>query len=52
MNTNLFRPIGKPKHKFGAIPCERNGKKFPSKLERRYYDKLQILQKTGEVLFF
>ena len=52
MNTNLFRPTGKPKHKFDAIPCERDGKKFPSKLERRYYDKLQILQKAGEVLFF
>jgi hypothetical protein len=40
------------KHKFGAIRCERDGRKFPSKLERSYYDKLQILQKTGEVLFF
>jgi len=42
----------RPRHKFGAIPCERDGKKFPSKLERSYYDKLLILQKTGEVLFF
>jgi hypothetical protein len=42
----------RPRHKFGAISCERDGKKFPSKLERSYYDKLQILQKTGEIVFF
>ena len=52
MTTHFFRPGGRPKHKFGAISCERDGKKFPSKLERRYYDKLKILQKAGEVLFF
>jgi|LNAP01.1.fsa_nt_gb hypothetical protein len=52
MTIQFFRPKGRPKHKFGAVPCERDGKKFPSKLERRYYDKLQILQKAGEVLFF
>ena len=40
------------RHKFGAIPCERDGKRFPSKLERSYYDRLQLLQKSGEVLFF
>lgn len=40
------------KHKFKASPCERNGIKFPSKLERAYYDKLLLLQKSGEVVFF
>lgn len=42
----------KPKHKFNAIRCERDGKKFPSKLERTYYDRLNILQRSGEVVFF
>jgi len=42
----------KIKHKFGAIRCESNGVKFPSKLEKRYYEKLKILQKTGELVMF
>lgn len=43
----------KPKrHKYGAIKDERDGIKFPSKLEARYYDKLKNLQHVGEVLFF
>lgn len=40
------------KHKFGAIRCERDQKKFPSRLERRYYDQLKIRQASGEVVFF
>ena len=40
------------KHKFKAIRCERDGKKFPSKLEARYYDQLKIRQQSGEVIFF
>jgi len=40
------------RHKFGAIRCERDGIKFPSKLERNYYDQLVLLQKAGNVLFF
>lgn len=40
------------RHKFGAVSCERDQKKFPSKLERRYYDQLKIRQASGEVLFF
>lgn len=39
-------------HKFKAIACERHGIKFPSKLERSYYDLLNQLQKAGKVLFF
>ena len=48
---NQKRP-GAVRHKFGAVRCERDGKKFPSKLERRYYDQLKIRQQNGEVLFF
>jgi len=40
------------KHKFGAIACERDNKKFPSRLERRYYDSLKLRQREGEVVFF
>jgi len=40
------------KHKFKAARCERWGKKFPSKLERAFYEKLVELQEKGEVLFF
>jgi hypothetical protein len=40
------------KHKFNAKPCEADGKKFPSKLERSYYNQLKIRQANGEVLFF
>jgi hypothetical protein len=40
------------KHKFGAVRCERDGQKFPSKLERRYYDMLKLRQSSGEVVFF
>lgn len=39
-------------HKFGAIACERDQKKFPSRLERRYYDLLKMRQSSGDVLFF
>lgn len=40
------------RHKFGAVRCESDGKKFPSKLERNYYNQLVLRQKAGEVLFF
>jgi len=40
------------KHKYNAVRCERDEKKFDSKLERRYYDLLKILQRSGEVIFF
>lgn len=40
------------KHKFKALACEEDGKKFPSKLERAYYNRLKILQNIGEVVFF
>ena len=40
------------KHKFGAKRCERDGVNFQSQLERRYYDQLKLLQRSGDVLFF
>lgn len=40
------------KHKFSAKKCERDGRKFPSLLERRYYDQLKIRERAGDVLFF
>lgn len=40
------------KHKFNAIRCESDGISFSSKAERAYYERLRILQKAGEVLFF
>jgi hypothetical protein len=48
----LIRVKSPIKHKFGAIKCQRDGKKFSSRLERSYYDQLMIRQKAGEVLFF
>lgn len=42
----------KPRHKYHAKITERDGKKFPSKAEARFYDSLKLLQKSGEVLFF
>lgn len=40
------------RHKYGAVACESDGIKFPSKLERRYYEKLKLLQKSGELVMF
>ena len=42
----------KVRHKFGAVRCQRDEIKFPSKLERSYYDMLKLRQQAGEVLFF
>ncbi len=52
MTVRFLKQNGRPRHKFGAFPCERDGKKFPSKLQARYYDKLLMLQSSGQVLFF
>lgn len=40
------------KHKFNAIRTERDGYKFSSKKEGRYYDELKLRVRAGEVLFF
>jgi len=40
------------KHKFGAKRATANGIKFPSKLEARYFQKLNQLVAAGEVVMF
>ena len=40
------------RHKYHAKPTTRNGIKFQSKKEARYYDELLLRQRAGEVLFF
>jgi hypothetical protein len=44
--------IYRPRHKFNAIPTTIDNQKFPSKLEAAYYQHLQLLKKTGDVVFF
>lgn len=52
MTVKFLKPVGRPRHKFGAVRCERNGKKFPSKLEAKCYSELRERQNKGEILFF
>lgn len=40
------------RHKFHAVQTERDGHRFPSKAEARYYDRLILRQKAGEIVFF
>jgi len=40
------------RHKYGAISCERDSIKFPSKLERACYDYLKELQNAGSIRMF
>lgn len=40
------------KHKFKAIPTELDGIKFASKKEAKRYRELELLKKSGELLFF
>ena len=40
------------KHKFRAKPTIADGIRFDSKLEARYYERLKLLQKAGDVVFF
>lgn len=40
------------RHKYRAVATERDGHKFPSKKEGRYYDQLVLEQRAGHVLFF
>lgn len=51
-DLNKLRQRKVQRHKFGAVSCERDQKKFPSRLERRYYDQLKCREKSGEVVFF
>jgi hypothetical protein len=40
------------RHKFGAKRDERDGYKFDSQAEARYYDQLKLAQQAGIVAFF
>lgn len=40
------------RHKFHAVQTIRDGMKFPSKKEARYYDFLKLEQKEGRVVGF
>ena len=42
----------RPRHKYGAIRDTSDGINFDSKVERRYYEKLKLLQKSGELVMF
>lgn len=42
----------KARHKFQAKPVEREGIKFASTLEARYFDQLKLRQAAGEVVGF
>jgi len=42
----------KIRHKFGAKRTETDGIKFSSKKEAAYYQKLQMLKQSGQILFF
>lgn len=55
MTLQDFRAIRNDKskkHKYGAIRCESNGIKFPSKLEKMYYERLLEEQKRNGIDFF
>jgi hypothetical protein len=43
---------GNIRHKFNAVRCELDGKKFSSKAERNFYEKLLEEKASGIVLFF
>lgn len=40
------------RHKFNAVQTEVDNIKFPSRREAEMYQKLKLLQKNGEVVFF
>ncbi|WP_211828687.1 DUF1064 domain-containing protein [Kistimonas asteriae] len=44
-----MRPV---RHKFNAVRTERDGIRFDSKLEARYYDWLKVQEASGALLFF
>ena len=46
-------PTPKKKSKYRNEPClSADGKRFPSKLERDYYEQLGLRWKAGEILWF
>lgn len=52
MTMSLDQWRSRKKHKFNAVRCESNGVKFPSKLERTYYDRLVEAKKFGSIQYF
>ena len=42
----------KPRNKYNAKPTCRDGMRFDSQKEARYYDQLKLAQKAQKVLFF
>jgi len=44
--------VKRHRHKFNAKPAVRDGYKFASTKEAKYYDELILWQKAGVVLFF
>ena len=44
--------IRRHRHKFGAKALKDDGHRFPSKLEHKYFQYLQLLVKAGKLLFF
>lgn len=39
-----------PRHKFGAVRTERDGQRFDSKAEARYWDQLVLAKLAGQVV--
>lgn len=45
-------PRKRVQHKYRAVRTERDGLKFASKKEARYYDQLKLRQRSGDVVMF
>lgn len=42
----------RPRHKFGAVRTEANGRTYASKAEARYAAELELRKRAGDVLFW
>ena len=51
-NYQRIKYTPKNKSKYNAVRCESNGIKFPSKLERNYYEHLLQKHKDKKILYF
>lgn len=52
MTRAARRASGPVRHKYGAVAVVRDGQRFDSKLEAAFFDHLQLLQRSGEVVGF
>ena len=52
MNRTYYMLNSNIKHKFNAKSTIVDGIRFDSKIESRYFEKLMLLKKSGEILFF